>query len=220
MTPPLRLLFIGPPGAGKGTQARRVAEGLGVPHIASGDLLREAIRAGTPLGLKAKEYMDRGELVPDDLMIGFISDRIEQRDARAGFVLDGFPRTLQQARALDAALAEGGIALDGVLHLEVPDELIVERLAGRRTCPTCQRAYHMLYDAPKTDERCDDDGAALTARPDDAPDTIRRRLEVYNEATSGLLSYYEDGERLVTVDGVGYVEDVAERIDKAIEALS
>lgn len=215
----LRLLLLGPPGAGKGTQARRLSEDHDVPHVASGDLLREAVTKGTSLGLEAQAYMDRGDYVPDDLMIRFIAERLEEPDAE-GFVLDGFPRTMAQARALTRRLEELGRPVDLVIALEVPHDRIVERLAGRRLCPECQRAYHMTYDPPRNDERCDVDGNRLVTRPDDEPDTVRHRLRVYAEATEGLRDHYEDLGLLVVVDGEGDPEEVSERIDKAVEAHS
>lgn len=214
----MRLLFLGPPGAGKGTQARRVADRLGVPHIASGDLLREHVATGTPLGVEAKRYMDRGDYVPDDLIIELVSQRLDEPDAASGFVLDGFPRTQAQARSLDGYLADHATPLDGVIRLVVPSDVIVERLSGRRLCPTCQRAYHIAYDPPDDDELCDDDGTRLITRPDDEADVVRRRLCVYEEATEGLLAYYEDAGLLVRVDGVGEVEEVAKRVDEALGA--
>lgn len=213
----LRLLLLGPPGAGKGTQARRLSEEHDVPHVASGDLLRDHVARGTPLGREAQAYMDRGDYVPDDLMIRFIAERLEEPDAE-GFVLDGFPRTMPQAHALDGRLGELGRPVDVVIALDVPHERIVERLSGRRLCPECQRAYHMTYEPPKTDERCDVDGNRLVTRPDDEPDTVRHRLRVYAEATEGLRDHYEELGLLVVVDGEGEPEEVSERIDKAVEA--
>ncbi len=213
----MRLLLIGPPGAGKGTQARKLAERLGVPHVASGELLRQAAAAGTEIGLEAKSYMDRGEYVPDETMISFISDHLHAVGAR-DFVLDGFPRTRRQAEALQEVLHEDGLPLELVVHLAVPDEEVVRRLTGRRTCPSCQRTYHMHYDPPADDEVCDADATALETREDDRPETVRRRLTVYHRGTQGLLDYYEASGLLVTLDGMGDAEEVAERIDKALEA--
>lgn len=213
----MRLLLLGPPGAGKGTQARRIAEEHGVPHIASGDLLRDAIRRQTPLGTEAKRWMDEGDLVPDDVVVQIVAERLEAPDAE-GFVLDGFPRTREQAAALDRMLDGAERSLDAVIHLEVPDEKIIERLSGRRMCPTCQRAYHMVYDPPAEDERCDEDGTGLVRRRDDEPETVRHRLEVqYHAPIRGLLAYYAEQGRLCTVDGLGSVEEVATRLDEAIE---
>lgn len=212
---PLRLLLLGPPGAGKGTQARRLSEEHHVPHVASGDLLREHVRQGTELGEEAKGYMDRGDYVPDELMIEFIVRRLDQPDAE-GFVLDGFPRTMPQATALSERLEQLGRPVDLVIALDVPEELIVERLSGRRLCTECQRAYHMAYDPPQDDELCDDCGVALMTRPDDEADTVRHRLRVYAESTAGVRDFYERAGLLTVLDGTGEPEEVAERIDAAL----
>lgn len=213
----MRLLLIGPPGAGKGTQARRIAEGFEAPHIASGDLLRAAIADGTSLGLTAKTFMDRGDLVPDDVVILIMAHRLSADDATA-FVLDGFPRTREQAIALDAVLEELGRPLERVVHLEVPDDEIVERLTARRYCPECGRPYHMLHDPPRDDETCDDDATKLVRRPDDDPTTVRHRLAVqYHEPVGGLLAHYAKTPGLVVaVDGIGTVDEVTERIEKMV----
>lgn len=216
---PLRLLLLGPPGAGKGTQARRLSERHGIPHVASGDLLREHVQKETELGKEAKGYMDRGDYVPDDVMIRLICERVGRPDAE-GFILDGFPRTMPQANALSERLEELGRPVDLVVALDVPSELIVERLSGRRLCPTCQRAYHMTYEPPADDEVCDEDGTELVTRPDDEADTVRHRLRVYAEATEGLRAHYDEVGLLVVLDGTGDPEDVSERIDKAIEAAT
>lgn len=215
----MRLLIVGPPGAGKGTQARILAERRGLDHIASGDLLRENIRAGTALGREAQSYMDRGDLVPDDVMIKAIEARIVDSDSK-DFILDGFPRTQPQAEALDDLLERLGLPLDLVICLAVSDEKIIERLGGRRTCPACQRTYHMQYERPQDDERCDEDNTGLVLRADDQPDTIRHRLDVYHDTTERMLDYYADRGLLTSLDGDGYVESVAERVDQAIEARS
>jgi adenylate kinase len=212
----VRLLIIGPPGAGKGTQARRLADLLTIPHIATGDLLREQVAAGTDLGRQAKGFMDRGDYVPDEVMIGMIRERLDAADAAGGFLLDGFPRTDVQAKTLDALLEETGRDLDTVLLLEAPTEEIVRRLSGRRTCPECQRAYHMDDDPPRTDEVCDDDGAKLVQRSDDDPETVRHRLSVYEERTAGLVGFYAERGLVRKVDGTGTVDEVSERIDEGI----
>lgn len=214
----MRLLLLGPPGAGKGTQARLLASRLKSPHIASGDLLRDAMEQATPLGREAKAYVERGDLVPDEIVLGVIAERLKAPDAE-GFVLDGFPRTGGQARDLDRALEDLGRTLDAVLHLEVPDEEIVERLTGRLFCPQCQRVYHVLHDPPREEGTCDDCGGPLSARKDDDAETVRHRLRVqYHEPIGSLLKYYDKRGLVVPVDGMGSVKEVSERIAKAIEA--
>lgn len=180
-------------------------------------MLREAVAAGTEIGRKAKAYVDRGDLVPDDVMIRLIGEHLEHM-GEAGFVLDGFPRTKVQAKALDELLGGLGRPLELVVQLVVGDDDIVERLSGRRTCPTCQRAYHMAYDPPSEDERCDEDGSGLVRRTDDDPRTIRHRLDVYRKQTDGLIGHYERSGLFVRVDGVGTVDEVAERLCKVVEA--
>ncbi|PZN13376.1 MAG: adenylate kinase [Bacillota bacterium] len=186
----MRWIFLGPPGAGKGTQAARLAERAGVPQISTGDMLRAAVRAGTPLGLEAKRYMDAGQLVPDDVTIAIVRERLAQDDCRRGFLLDGFPRTVPQAEGLAGVLAELGVGLDGVLYFDVPDEVVVERLSGRRICPECQATYHVRFDPPREAGRCDRCGAALVQRHDDKEETVRERLAVYRRQTEPLVDYY------------------------------
>lgn len=212
----MRLLMAGSPGAGKGTHGRRLSAHLGVPHIATGDLLRDQVARQTPIGQEAKAFMDRGDYVPDSVMIEMIKLRLSEPDAQRGFVLDGFPRTQVQATELDRLLAEMGLSVDAVLVLEVPTEEIVSRLAGRRFCPTCQRAYHMLYDPPKDDEVCDDDGTALEIRSDDVPDTVRHRLRVYAERTAGVIEHYDRAGVVRRVSGEASVDEVGKRVDEAL----
>lgn len=208
---------MGPPGAGKGTQAALLAKRLGVPHVASGNLLRETIRQGTPLGAQAKTFMDRGDLVPDDLVKEIVATRIEEADAE-GFVLDGYPRTASQAEAFDHHLVKVRRPILHVISLDVPQDELIARLTGRRFCPVCQRSYHMIYNSPASDEVCDEDGTPLTTRNDDSIETVRHRLDVYNRDADGLAAYYEQAGLLTKIPGVGDMEEVAEKIRKAIEA--
>jgi adenylate kinase len=212
----MRVLMAGSPGSGKGTHGRRLGRDLGVPHIATGDLLRDQVSAGTPLGRDAKAYMDRGDYVPDNVMIEMIRDRLSKPDAEKGFVLDGFPRTQGQADELDKVLADLGHEIDAVLVLEVPIDEIVQRLSNRRTCPKCQRAYHMMYDPPADDERCDNDDTPLERRSDDEPDTVRYRLQVYADRTAGVIEHYDVDGIVKRVSGEAGVDEVAKRIDEAL----
>jgi adenylate kinase len=188
----MNLILLGAPGAGKGTQGALLAERLGLSRLATGDLLRESVRAGTELGRAARRYMDAGELVPDDVILGLVREVMEQDRARgvAGFIFDGFPRTVPQAEALDQLLADVGEPLDAVVLLEVPDETIIRRLSGRRTCSRCGRVYNVFLEPPRQEGRCDACGGELVLRADDAADTVRRRLAVYREQTEPLIAYY------------------------------
>ncbi|GAB6877304.1 adenylate kinase [Thermaerobacter litoralis] len=196
----MRWIFLGPPGAGKGTQAARLAERAGVPQIATGDMFRAAVREGTPLGLEAKRYMDAGQLVPDEVTLGLVRERLAQPDCRAGFLLDGFPRTVAQAEGLKDVLAGLGVRLDGVLYFDVPDAVVVERLSGRRVCPACGATYHVRFDPPRVEGRCDRCGAELVQRADDREETVRQRLAVYREQTEPLVRYYREAGLLHTVE--------------------
>jgi len=209
--------MLGPPGAGKGTQAPALARRYEVPHVASGDILRYVVAWQLPIGLKAKEYMDAGELVPDEIVLELLRVRLEQADAREGFVVDGFPRTLPQAEALDDILAEIDHKIDVVVYLDVPDELIVFRLSQRASCPTCGRTYNLLGSPPKADMVCDRDGTRLFQREDDRPEVIANRLQVFHRQTRPLVKYYEDRDLLVAVDGAGSEEEVLERIVAEID---
>jgi len=212
----MRLLMAGSPGSGKGTHSRRLGEHLNVPHIATGDLLREQVSLGTPLGRNAQTFMDRGDYVPDDVMVAMIKDRLAQPDAQKGFILDGFPRTQGQADSLDKMLADLGTPIDAVIVLEVPTEEMVRRLSGRRTCPTCQRPYHMDDEPPKDDETCDDDGTKLERRADDEPDTVRHRLKVYADRTAGVVEHYDTDSVVKRINGEASVDEVQERIRTAL----
>ena len=212
----MRLVLVGPPGAGKGTQAQFIASHFAVPKISTGDIFRANVSQGTELGLEAKKYMDAGDLVPDEVTIGMVQDRLADDDAAEGFLLDGFPRTVHQAEVLDDMLKEQGVALDVVLELVVDDEEVVRRLSGRRTCRQCGHVWHLDFDPPTQDGRCDRCTGELFQRDDDSEDTIRHRLEVYADQTSPLIGYYGDHGILAGVDAAGPVEDVTER---AINAL-
>jgi adenylate kinase len=214
----MRVVFLGPPGAGKGTQARELAREWGIPQVATGDMLREAVAAGTPLGRQARAFMERGALVPDDVIIGLIAERLGQPDAERGFILDGFPRTPAQAEALDALLAERHQALDRVVFFDVPEAELLRRLTGRRACPACQATYHLVTHPPRVPGVCDRCGAALVQRPDDSEGTVRTRLKVYAEQTAPLLDHYRRRGLLATVPGVGPVDEVRAAIRRAVRA--
>jgi adenylate kinase len=212
-----RVIFLGAPGAGKGTQARRLAAGSGVPQVATGDMLREAVAEGTPLGREAKRYMDQGALVPDEVVIGLVDERLSRPDAGPGSVLDGFPRTVAQAEALDALLRRRGQDLDRVVFFEVSREELLRRLTGRRICRRCGTAFHLVSAPPKTEGRCDQCGGELYQREDDAESTVARRLDVYQTQTAPLLDYYGKRGLLVRVAGEGPVDHVAAAIQRAVK---
>lgn len=211
----MRLVFLGPPGAGKGTQARQLSREWQVPQVATGDMLREAVAAGTPLGLRAKRIMDEGALVPDDVIVGLIGERLRQPDAAGGFILDGFPRTLGQAEALDRLLKDLGQTLDGVLYFRVPELELVRRLSGRRICRQCQTAYHVVSAPPARPGVCDRCGGDLYQRDDDSETTVRTRLQVYERQTVPLLEYYGDRGLLATIDGEGSIDAIRDTIRRA-----
>jgi adenylate kinase len=213
----MRIVLLGPPGAGKGTQARRVAARWGVPQIATGDILRDAVAHGTRLGLEAKRYMDAGDLVPDDVIIGLIAERLDDRDAAKGFVLDGFPRTVAQAAALDRLLAEHGIRLDRVVLFRIADDELVRRLSGRRVCRQCGRNYHLVFSPPRTPGRCDACGGELYQRSDDEEGKVRHRLAVYGRQTEPLIEYYRAQGLLETIPGAGAVDEVEAALLRATE---
>jgi adenylate kinase len=212
----MNLILLGPPGAGKGTQAQFLTEDYGIPQISTGDMLRAAVKAGTPMGLKAKEYMGQGALVPDDVVVGIVKERLQQGDCANGFILDGFPRTVPQADALAANLKQLGKEIDAVIALSVDTDALVERLAGRRTCPVCGAGYHLKYDPPREEGKCDKCGAALIQRDDDKEETVRNRMRVYAEQTQPLIDYYAAAGVLVEVDGMASIEEVRATIKEAL----
>ncbi len=212
----MRIVLVGPPGAGKGTQAQFIASHLSIPKISTGDIFRVNVSQGTELGREAKAYMDRGDLVPDSVTIAMVRDRLAEGDTRDGFLLDGFPRTLTQAKALDETLDDMGTKLDVVLELVVDDDEVVRRLSGRRTCRVCGRVWHLDFDPPTREGICDQCGGELFQRDDDREETVRHRLEVYAEQTAPLIDFYADKSILVGLDATGPVEDVT---DRAINAL-
>ncbi|MER6038719.1 MULTISPECIES: adenylate kinase [unclassified Streptomyces] len=213
----MRIVLVGPPGAGKGTQAVRLAEKLGVPHISTGDLFRANISQQTELGKLAKSYMDAGNLVPDEVTIAMAKDRMEQPDAENGFLLDGFPRNVSQAKALDELLTSEGITLDAVLDLEAPEEEVVKRIAGRRVCRNdSSHVFHVTYKKPKKEGVCDVCGGELYQRDDDSEATVRKRLEVYHTQTEPIIDYYKAQGLVVTISALGKVEEVTAH---ALEAL-
>ncbi len=213
----MRLVLLGPPGAGKGTQARMLEKRFGVPQVASGDLLRTAVRKKTALGREAKRFMDKGALVPDDLVLKLVEERLSQPDAASGFILDGFPRTVAQAETLSAMLKTAGQRqLDKVVAIMVPDEEIVKRISGRRTCKNCGAMYHLIYDPPRNHNLCNSCNGELYQRDDDAEDTVRMRLEVYAATMRPLLEYYERAGLLKQIDGIGRPEEIQQRIVEAL----
>jgi adenylate kinase len=208
----LNLVLLGPPGAGKGTQAERLVQDFGLPYYSTGIILREAVAEGSELGKEAKGYMDRGELVPDDLISRAVAERFDSGEADDGFLLDGFPRTIGQAEVLDEILESRGRKLTSVLLIDAPDDEVVRRLSGRRTCAKGGHVYHMEFDPPKNDGVCDQDGSRLVQRDDDKPETVRNRLSVYHEQTEPLIEWYQDKDLLVRVDGTRSPDEVHDRI--------
>jgi adenylate kinase len=214
----MRLVLVGAPGAGKGTQAKYLSRFYGIPQISTGEIFRANLAAQTTLGKEAKRYMDAGDLVPDEVTIAIVRARLSEDDARKGFLLDGFPRTVPQAEALNTMLDELGTPLEVVLELQVDDEEVVRRLSGRRTCRNCGHVWHVEFDPPAKERVCDACGGELFQRDDDLPETIRRRLEVYNEQTAPLVSFYEDMGLLRSISAQGTVDDVTRRAIESLES--
>ena len=214
----MKIIMLGAPGAGKGTQAKMIADKYSIPHISTGDIFRANIKNGTELGKKAKTYMDQGLLVPDELVVDLVVDRVGQADCSNGYVLDGFPRTIPQAESLDAALEKLGSKVDYAINVEVPDENIVRRMSGRRACVACGETYHIVHIPTKVEGICDRCGSELILRDDDKPETVKKRLAVYHEQTQPLIDYYNDKKVLVEVDGTKDMNDVFTDIVKILGA--
>lgn len=208
----MNIILLGPPGAGKGTQAKRLIDKYGIPQVSTGDMLRAALKEGTPLGLEAKKYMDQGALVPDSVVIGLVKERIQKPDATKGYMLDGFPRNVSQAEALDKTLAQLGQKIDHVVSIEVPSEELVGRLTGRRTCRACGAGFHVMFDPPKKEGICDKCSGELYQRDDDNVATVSSRLKVYEDQTKPLISYYEKQGKLRRVNGVGDMSAIFDRV--------
>ena len=212
----MRIIMLGAPGAGKGTQAKKITARYSIPHISTGDIFRANIKNGTELGKKAKTYMDQGLLVPDELVVDLVVDRVNQEDCVSGYVLDGFPRTIPQAEALDKALTEMGQSIDYAINVEVPDENIVQRMSGRRACVNCGATYHIVYAPTKKENVCDTCEGELILRDDDKPETVQKRLDVYHKQTQPLIDYYTKQDKLVEVDGTIDIEKVFNAIVKIL----
>jgi len=213
----MRLIFLGPPGVGKGTQAQRFSETYKVPKISTGDILREAVQKNTSLGAKAKSFIDAGMLVPDDVVIEMVREGLKEPDCQKGYIMDGFPRTIEQAEALEKMLKETGSIIQQVLNFQLSDEELVRRLSGRRSCPHCQTVYNLAFHPPKQEGACDQCKSLLVQRSDDEPQTILKRLEVYQRQTRPLISYYEGQKLLINISAAGSVEDVFKRVISAVQ---
>ncbi len=213
----MNIILLGPPGAGKGTQARILMDRHGLVQLSTGDMLRAAVKAGTEIGLKAKAVMEAGELVSDDIVIGIVSDRLDEPDVKAGVIFDGFPRTAAQAEALDNLLAQKGMTLDSVVSMDVDDELLVDRVSGRFTCAMCGEGYHDTHKRPEKDGVCDKCGSTeFKRRPDDNAETVRARLEAYHAETAPLIAYYEAAGKLKKIDGMADIDDVTAALERAL----
>lgn len=212
----MKIILLGPPGAGKGTQAKSISKEYGIPHISTGDIFRKNIHEKTPLGVEAKGYLDNGQLVPDELTINLVKDRLTHEDCKNGFMLDGFPRTVKQAEALDEFLKGRGIELDAALLIDAPKDLIIERMTGRRVCSNCGEVYHVVNIPPKVEDVCDVCGSSLIQRKDDNLETVVERLEVYDKQTAPLVDYYKSRGKLISVDGSKELHEVFDDIRKLL----
>lgn len=213
----MRLVLLGPPGAGKGTQASAIVKKYNIPHISTGDIFRANIKEGTELGKKAKEYMDKGLLVPDELVVDLVKDRLNQKDCGEGFLLDGFPRTVKQAEALDAELLSMGIGLDKVINIDADSKILIERAIGRRVCKECGATYHIKFNPPKSEGICDNDNMALFQRDDDVEETVATRINVYFEQTQPLIDYYAQKGLILNIDGTKPIDEIFETIVEALK---
>jgi adenylate kinase len=216
----MRLIILGAPGAGKGTQTKVLCERFGIPHISTGNILREAVKAGTPLGRDAERYMNAGDLVPDEIVTGIVAERLKEADCASGFVLDGFPRTVAQAESLDGLLKKADVLIDRVVAIEVPEDEIIKRLGGRRTCRNCQTMFHVDYFPSKVEGICDQCGGELYTRDDDTETSILNRLQTYDKQTSPLVGFYENAGLLTRIDGTGELDAVNSRLLTALEVSS
>jgi adenylate kinase len=213
---PVKIVLLGPPGAGKGTQAKSISNRYSIPHISTGDIFRKNISENTPLGIEAKSYMDNGQLVPDEVTINMVKDRLQQDDCKNGYLLDGFPRTVHQAEALDNFLTEREESIDTALLIEVPKEFILERMTGRRVCPSCGASYHIKFNPPTNDGKCDLCGSDVIQRKDDTEETVKERLDVYENQTQPLIDFYKNKKQLSVVDGTQAINEVFESICKIL----
>ena len=212
----MKIVLLGPPGAGKGTQAKSISNRYSIPHISTGDIFRKNISENTPLGIEAKSYMDNGPLVPDEVTINMVKDRLQQDDCKNGYLLDGFPRTVHQAEALDNFLTEREESIDTALLIEVPKEFILERMTGRRVCPSCGASYHIKFNPPTNDGKCDLCGSDVIQRKDDTEETVKERLDVYENQTQPLIDFYKNKKQLSVVDGTQAINEVFESICKIL----